>query len=116
MAASQPHQGRMWKVLDWNNRGINSNKKWNAIRNKIGETNCDIICLQETKRETFDLCYIKNFCPPRFDKFEFMPSVGNSRDASQSGKAQNFMEFWISLMNMACQLNYNCITLISPGF
>ena len=42
------------------------------------ESGCDIVCLQETKRETFDLQYIKNFCTPAFDAFEFLPSVGAS--------------------------------------
>jgi hypothetical protein len=28
--------------------------KWNAIRSKIHETSCDIICLQETKITNFD--------------------------------------------------------------
>ena len=29
-------------------RRLNSDKKWDAIRDKIAESNCDIICLQET--------------------------------------------------------------------
>ena len=39
--------------------------------------NCDIVCLQETKKQTFDLMFIKNICPP-FDSFEFIPYVGAS--------------------------------------
>jgi hypothetical protein len=35
--------------------------------------------LQETKREVFDLDYIKKFCPRKFNNFEFLPSVGASR-------------------------------------
>ena len=53
-------------------------KKWNAIRDKIAETNCDIISLQEIKRESFDTHFIKNFCPRDFDSFEFLPSLGAS--------------------------------------
>jgi exonuclease III len=59
-------------------RGINSEKKWLALSSKIVESGCDIICLQETKRESFDLDYIKKFCPRKFNKFEFLPSVGAS--------------------------------------
>ncbi|XP_073355017.1 uncharacterized protein [Aegilops tauschii subsp. strangulata] len=33
---------------------------------------------QETKRESFDLAFIKTFCPKRFDKFAFAPSMGAS--------------------------------------
>jgi len=69
---------RTWNVLCWNVRGINSNKKWNAIRDRISESNSDVICLQETKKEHFDAMFLRNFCPPTFDKFEFLPSVGAS--------------------------------------
>jgi len=68
---------RSWKVLSWNVRGINSDKKWNSIRDKIVESGCDIACLQGTKREHFDANFIRSFCPP-FDCFEFLPSVGAS--------------------------------------
>jgi exonuclease III len=59
-------------------RGINSEKKWLALASKISESNCDIVCLQETKREHFDDLYLRNFCPKKFKKFEFIPSVGAS--------------------------------------
>jgi exonuclease III len=67
---------RLWKILNWNLRGINSEKKWLALASKIEESNCDIICLQETKRESFDMEYIKKYCPKKFNKFEFLPLVG----------------------------------------
>lgn len=37
-----------------------------------------MVCLQETKRDLFDLAFIRKFCPPGFDTFEFLPSVGAS--------------------------------------
>jgi exonuclease III len=67
---------REYKILYHNIRGLNSEAKWHAIRNKIQEIGCDIVCLQETKRESFDLNYIKKFCPRAFDSFSFIPSVG----------------------------------------
>jgi exonuclease III len=72
------HQTRKWKVLCWNVRGLNAKEKWEAIRDKISESGCDVICLQETKRQTFDAQFIKKFCPASFDAFEFLPSVGAS--------------------------------------
>jgi exonuclease III len=63
-------RNRQWKILCWNIRGINSTNKWTAIRSKISETKCDIICLQETKRAHFDQAYLRNFCGPNFDCFE----------------------------------------------
>jgi hypothetical protein len=35
-------------------------------------------CLQETKCAAFDIRYLKNFCPRRFNQFAFSPSYGAS--------------------------------------
>jgi exonuclease III len=67
-----------WKILSHNIRGVNGIEKWNSLRNKINETNCDIICLHETKREHFDEAYLRNFCHRKYDKFSFHPSIGAS--------------------------------------
>ena len=67
---------KFWKVLCWNVRCLNSDKKWDSIRDKITESRFDIIFLQETKREHIDLQFIKYFCPNGFDSFEFLHSVG----------------------------------------
>ena len=67
-----------WSVLSHNVRGINSSVKWNGIRCAIRESGCDVICLQETKKELIDTVYLKNFCPNHFDSFAYVPSVGNS--------------------------------------
>lgn len=47
-------------------------------KKKIIESNCDVISIQETKREFFDISYIRKFCPRVFDTFCFLPSVGAS--------------------------------------
>jgi len=67
---------KSWNVLCWNVRGLNYASKWDSIRDKIVESGCDIFCLQETKRESFDWMYIRKFSPPSFDAFCFLPSVG----------------------------------------
>jgi exonuclease III len=69
---------RNWIILDWNLRGINSQTRWDDIRQKIDESGYNVICFQETKREHFDNDYLRNFCPRRFNQFVFSPSVGNS--------------------------------------
>lgn len=65
-------------VLNWNVGGINDRNKWLALRNKIEESNCSASFPRETKREAFHLQYLRNFCPSRFNKFDFVPSVGAS--------------------------------------
>jgi exonuclease III len=67
-----------WNILCWNVRGLNDKEKWEPIRNKIEESNAHIFCLQETKKESFDLQFIRNFAPKKFDKFDYCPSVGAS--------------------------------------
>lgn len=69
---------RNWHILCWNIRGINASEKWDAVRNKIEESSFSVICLQETKREHFDISCIRKFAPRRFDSFDFIPSVGAS--------------------------------------
>ena len=69
---------RCWLILSWNIRGINAEQKWLAVNQKVDESGCSIICLQETKKEEFDHSFIRKFCPRRFDKFEFVPSIGAS--------------------------------------
>lgn len=69
---------RNWFFLSWNVRGINSQVKWDNIRAKIDESSCHILCLQETKRESFDMQYLKKFCPRHLNQFAFAPSNGAS--------------------------------------
>jgi exonuclease III len=69
---------RKWRVLCWNVRGLNAKEKWDAIRDKITESQCDIVCLQETKRDNFDAQYFKNFVHLLSMVSKFLPSVGAS--------------------------------------
>ena len=82
---------KLWKVLCWNVRGLNSEKKWDSIRDTIIESRCDIISLQETKREHFDLQFIKKFCPVGFDSFKFLPLLGHLEGYLQLGNLIFFM-------------------------
>lgn len=72
------NRDRLWNVLCWNIRGLNDPDKWPSIRNKIEESNASIICLQETKKMSFDASFIRGFAPRRFDKFAYVPSEGAS--------------------------------------
>jgi hypothetical protein len=54
---------RNWNIPCWNVRGINSESKWDALRNIIYESACSVICLQETKRASFDTPFAKNSGP-----------------------------------------------------
>jgi len=69
---------RNWNVLCWNIRGLNAEEKHDAVRDKIEESGCSIVCLQETKIQSFDLPLVRKFAPRHFDKFDFVPSIGAS--------------------------------------
>jgi exonuclease III len=69
---------RIWNILDWNIRGINSHHRWDDIRLGTEESSCGIICFQDTKRETFDQTYLRNLCHRRFNIYAYIPSIGNS--------------------------------------
>jgi exonuclease III len=84
------NQKKHWKILSWNVRGLNSETKWISIRDKIIESKSEIICLQETKREQFDVGYIRNFCPIEFDSFELLPSIGASGGILVAWKSSAF--------------------------
>ena len=69
---------RSWNILCWNVRGLNGKDKWNALRNKIDESSYAVVCLQETKRQSFDAPFIRNFAPRWLDSFDYIPSNGSS--------------------------------------
>ena len=56
-------------------RGLNSEDRQRSVIAKIEESQCSIICLQETKCDFFDQRVIRKFCPRRFDNFVYSPSV-----------------------------------------
>ena len=69
---------RLWRILCWNIRGLNSPEKWPLIQSKIDESLASIICFQETKRGEIDINFLKKIAPRRFDQFAFVPSEGAS--------------------------------------
>jgi exonuclease III len=81
---------RNLKILSHNIQGINSDNKWNSLRNSIMETNCDIICIQETKKDSFEDSYIRNFCNSSLGKFAFGPSIGASGGFITIWKSSHF--------------------------
>jgi len=48
------------------------------MRAKIEESDCAIVCLQETKCEFFDQRFIFKFSPMCFDNFAYSHSIGAS--------------------------------------
>jgi len=76
---------------NWNIRGLNASDKHDVVRNKIEESGCSIICLQETKIQSFDLPLIRKFAPKRFDKFDSFLLMGLQGAFSLFGIVPSFL-------------------------
>jgi exonuclease III len=77
-----------------------------AIKSKIMESCCDIICLQETKKEFIDQGFIRKFFPSSFDHFEFIPSTGESSGTIIIWKSGRFSGQVISHNEYAMNLEF----------
>lgn len=54
-------------MLSWNVRSLGSLEKCLIVRNGIKNSRCDVVCLQETKWNTYDLNYYLTLLPSYFD-------------------------------------------------
>lgn len=70
-------------------RCINSSWKWNPVKNKIIDACCDIVCLQETKKETVDA--LRKICSLAIDSFDSCPLLGPQVEFWLLGGASFFM-------------------------
>ena len=105
---------REWTILNWNIRGLNSPDKWLAIRQKIEESAAGILCVQETKRQTFDLAYIQNFFPQRFNKFEYLPSIGASGGISTAWNGALFTGQLLFQNKFSLTMQFTCTSSLKP--
>jgi exonuclease III len=104
------------KILCWNVHGINSQVKLTAIKSKILETNCEIIYLQQTKKENFDQSFIRQFCPSTFDCFERIPSIGASGGTIIIWKSGRFSGQVISQNEYAMSVEFVSMLSRQYGF
>ena len=95
-----------WQILCWNIRGLNASGKWDAVREKIEESACSILCLQETKKEHFDSRFISNFAPRRFDSFEYIPSLGASGGILVARNGSYFFGLVIDRQHFAIMIEF----------
>jgi hypothetical protein len=95
---------RLWKILSWNVRGSNSPNCWRVVRSKISETSSDIICLQETKKPSIHIAFIKLFCPPSFDEFLFCHQLALLVGQLLFGEEIDSKVNWISKMTIFTEI------------
>jgi hypothetical protein len=104
-----------WMVLYWNVRGLNDKDKRLAVYNKIEESNCSVVCLQETKCHSFDHSFIRSFCPKRFDRFAFSPSICASGGIIVLWNSSIFNGEVLEIHRSAVRIKFSSLIIISFG-
>ncbi|KAL4341050.1 hypothetical protein GQ457_08G035770 [Hibiscus cannabinus] len=66
------------RIISWNVRGMSSDVKVSAIRKLIRSFRIDMILIQETKKEVFDISEIHKLWFDDEFGFKFSASVGRS--------------------------------------
>lgn len=64
------------KILIWNVRGLNRKARRDAVRMMVESTRPDIVCLQETKKESISRFMVFSLLGNVFDQFTFLPVIG----------------------------------------
>lgn len=67
---------------------------------------CDIICFQETKKDSFEPSFLRKICPPPFDSYDFLPSVGASGGILIAWKGSLFSGNRLSFENFALTIEF----------
>jgi exonuclease III len=79
------------------------------VHSKIEESDCDIICLQETKCEVFDWRLIKKFCTRNFDRFAYSPSAGASGGIIVLWKSSIFEGILVEVHSFAVVVKFTSV-------
>jgi exonuclease III len=95
-----------WRILCWNVRGLNADNRQREVRSKIEESECDIICLQETKCESFDWRLLRKFCPKFFYSFAYAPSEGASGGSLVVWNSSVFKGFLVQSQKFGLIINF----------
>ena len=65
-------------ILSYNVRGLGRGIKWASIRNLVGKQRIDLLCLQETKRESMDKVVCKALWGQSEFDWEWVPAVNTA--------------------------------------
>jgi exonuclease III len=95
-----------WRILCWNVRGLNADNRQREVISKIEESECDIICLQETKCESFDWRLLRKFCPKFFYSFAYAPSEGASGGILVVWNSSVFKGFLVQSQKFGLIINF----------
>lgn len=100
---------RSWKILCWNVRGQNSETRQRSVREKVIESQCAIICLQEAKLSSCDRSIIKSICPPKFDQFVESPLHGASGGLLVVWRSDFFQGAFVELKSFGIIIQFTSV-------
>lgn len=63
-------------ILIWNVRGLNRRARRDSVRDMVASTCPDVVCLQETKKESISRHMVMSTLGVDFDEFIVLPTVG----------------------------------------
>ena len=66
------------KIVSWNVRGVESQRKRGIITEYLNKINPDIVVLQETKKESLDERWVRSLWKARFRNLVALPSMGRA--------------------------------------
>lgn len=96
------------KILFWNIRGINSQEKWDTLRDKINESAYQIIYIQETKREFFLISFtLKSYVLELWTFLPFLHRLVPWEGSLLLGIAVCSMVWWFNQILLPSQLNFS---------
>ena len=107
---------RSWKVLCWNVRGLNSDARQRSVREKVIESQCSVLCLQETKLSSCSHSIMKSICPHGFDQFAESPSSGASGGLLTAWRSDVFCGTLLEVKPYAIVMQFTSFIIMSNGF
>jgi exonuclease III len=63
------------RILIWNVRGLNRRSHHDSVRNLVGTTQSDIVCLQETKKAAISRHMVLSLLGVEYDEFLVLPAL-----------------------------------------
>ena len=105
---------RSWNILNWNIRGINSEDKCNAVKEKIDESACAIYCIQ---RETILTILLSKSWPQSVSKSLLsLPLLEILEAFLWDGIAPSLMEISLRVTNSPSQSSSLRYIMVIIGF
>ena len=100
---------RSWKILCWNVRGLNFDARQRSVGEKVTESQCSVVCLQETKLSSCSRTTMKSICPYGFDQFVESSSRGASGGLLTAWRSDVFLGTLLEVKPYAIVMQFTSV-------